>query len=124
MQNGGAARFAGDVVMVTNPTPPDLSEAVVEAQGTVLVLRVALPAGGDEGDVRVSGQIMATVTYGPDHRTASGSVGIPTDDLDAVKRSAMALVKRFGASAQAQAQMNGAEALKVARQNGEYRGGK
>lgn len=124
---GGEARFAGDVVMEVNPTPPDLTNVSITPQGVVLTLRVAVPSGdgdgGGEGEARVVGRVVATVTYGPgEGRTASGSVDIPTEELDAIKRSAVALLKRFGGAAQAQAFQNGAVALGVARQQGEYRG--
>lgn len=133
MQNGGEARFAGDVVVVKNPTPPDIASAAIEPQGTVLVLRVAIPsvsgtdaASGDDDSARAAAHVTATVLYGPDsdRRTASASIDLAYADLDAIKRSGVALLKKVGPAAQARAVEAGAEAAKVARQNGEYRGGK
>lgn len=130
MQNGGEARFAGDVVVVKNPTPPDIASAAIEPQGTVLVLRVSIPSMGgsddDDDSARAAAHVNASVLYGPegDRRTASASLDLDYADLDAIKRSAVALLKRVGPAVQAQAVEAGAEAAKVARQNGEYRGGK
>lgn len=133
MQNGGEARFAGDVVVNANPTPPDLASAAIEPQGTVLVLRVSVPSVGavgppnsDADEARAAAHVTATVLYGPeDHqRTASASIDLAYADLDAIKRSAVALLRKVGPAVQARAVEAGAEAAKVARQNGEYRGGK
>lgn len=129
MQPGGEARFAGDVVMNVNPTPPDVESAAIEPQGTVLVLRVSVPSDWSGSDVdgevaRAAAQVTATVLYGPenDRRTASTSIALAYGDLDAIKRSAVALLRKIGPAAQARAIEAGAEAAKIARQNGEYRG--
>lgn len=118
--NEGKLRFAGDVELVVNPPDLDLSDMSIVSTGTVVMIRAAIPADGGEGDLRVALRITSMVTYGPDARSASGTVDIPASELEGVQREIAKVLKKYRAASQAQAQMNGASGLAVARQKGEY----
>lgn len=108
----GEMPMAGEVKFAVNPGPPAV-EVGIEPLGAVLSVRF------DGETIKVSA--IGMVQYGPDGRTASGSIDLPEDTphMKALVDAVTTLYGRYGRAAQSRAYEHAAEALGVARRTGE-----